>query len=193
MDERERLQRATELEPLAPGFIHEMRHPLMGVLAGLELVARRLHAVAGLREWTIVTDQAKRLEELFRTYYDLFAGAPQKPRPVAVDETVKRAVSLLHLRLRKLGDRFSLSSSSGPVLALGGGPPLLHAVTNLLSNALDALDDGGGSGRLEIRIVRAANEVEVRVSDQGSGIPAAARARLFEPRFTTKPPDKGSG
>src|SRR5712691_5057625 len=141
MDERERRERAIEAEPLAPGLIHEMRHPLMGVLAGLELVARRMPAVAGLHEWTIVTEQARRLEELFRTYHELFAGTPPRPQPFPVDETVKRAVSLLNLRLRKLGDRFALHPGKAPVLALGGAPPLVHAVTNLLSNALDAVEE----------------------------------------------------
>ncbi len=193
MDERERRERAIEAEPLAPGLIHEMRHPLMGVLAGLELVARRMPAVAGLHEWTIVTEQARRLEELFRTYHELFAGAPPRPQPFPVDETVKRAVSLLNLRLRKLGDRFALHPGKAPVLALGGAPPLVHAVTNLLSNALDAVEESGGSGRVEVRIVRGTDRVEVRISDQGSGISPEARPRLFQPRFTTKPPDKGTG
>jgi len=193
MDDREGREKASEVEPLTPGLLHEMRHPLMGVLAGLELVARRMPAVTALHEWQIALEQAKRLDELFRTYRDLFAGAPPKPEPFAVDETVKRVVSLLSLRLRKLGDRFSLDAGAAPVRAMGGAPALVHALTNLIANALDALEEKGGTGRLQVRIVRANGRVEVRVSDEGGGIPPEVRTRLFHPRFTTKPKEKGTG
>ncbi|TMB37976.1 MAG: hypothetical protein E6J62_04350 [Deltaproteobacteria bacterium] len=60
----------------------------------------------------------------------------------------------------------------------------------------EARDLGGdeterGSGRLLVRVLDAERQIEVRVSDEGSGIVAANRDRIFEPRFTTK--ERGSG
>jgi len=189
-DPRELLQ---EAEPLAPGLIHEMRHPLMGLLAGLELLARRIPAVSATQEWQLLNEQAARMDELLRTYQDLFAGGPVQKLPFAVDETVRRAVSLLSPRIRKLGARFSLEAGSGPTVALGAAPLLVHAVTNLLVNALDAVEERGAPGRVQVRVLRGPARVEVRVSDEGTGIPEAIRPRIFEPRFTTKAPGKGTG
>jgi signal transduction histidine kinase len=182
-----------EAEPLAPGLIHELRHPLMGLLAGLELLARRIPAVGGTQEWQLLNQQAARMEELLRTYQDLFSGGPVLHAPFAVDETVRRAVALLSPRIRKLGERFSLDSCKGPVLALGTAPLLVHAVTNLLVNALDAVEERGDGARLQVRVLRAPRLVQVRVSDEGPGIPAEVRPHIFRPRFTTKPPGKGTG
>jgi signal transduction histidine kinase len=193
MTEPDRRELMEEAEPLAPGLMHELRHPLMGLIAGLELLARRIPAVGGTQEWQLLNAQAARMEELLRTYQDLFAGGPVQPAAFAVDETVRRAVALLNPRLRKLGDRFSVESCPGPVLALGAAPLLVHAVTNLLVNALDAVEERGGQARLQVRVLCAPLRVQVRVSDEGVGIPADVQPRIFQPRFTTKPAGRGTG
>jgi signal transduction histidine kinase len=193
MDEQGRKELLEEAEPLAPGLIHEMRHPLMGILGGLELLARRIPAVAGLQEWQMLQQQAARMEELLRTYQELFAGTDVQRAPFAVDETVRRAVSLLGPRIRKLGPRFSMESAPGPVLAVGTPPLLVHAVTNLLVNAMDAVEERGGAGRVQIRVLPERERVQVRVSDEGVGIAEEIRPLIFRPRFTTKPPAKGTG
>jgi signal transduction histidine kinase len=72
------------------------------------------------------------------------------------------------------------------------GSELNQVWTNLIDNAIDAMD---GRGRIEIRAERDADGAGVRVTvcDDGPGIPPAIRDRLFEPFFTTKPPGKGTG
>jgi signal transduction histidine kinase len=182
-----------EAELLAPGLIHELRHPLMGMLGGLELLARRIPAVCSTQEWQMLNEQATRMDELLRTYQDLFAGAAVKPAPFAVDETVRRAVSLLNPRIRRLGQRFSLQASPGPVMALGAPPLLVHAVTNLMVNALDAVEERGGEARLQVRVLHAPRLVQVRVSDEGNGIAEEIRPLIFRPRFTTKAEGRGTG
>ncbi|MFN7133118.1 MAG: hypothetical protein ACK4N5_13650, partial [Myxococcales bacterium] len=58
-----------EADFLAPGLIHEMRQPLLGISAGLQLLGRRAGPeLTELDEWTMVRAQLARLEELFRNY-----------------------------------------------------------------------------------------------------------------------------
>ena len=149
--------------------------------------------MGGTQEWQLLNGQAARMEELLRTYQDLFAGGPVQRAPFAVDETIRRAVALLSPRIRKLGDRFSVESCPGPVLAVGAAPLLVHAVTNLLVNALDAVEERGGPARLQVRVLCAPRLVQVRVSDEGIGIPDDVQPLIFQPRFTTKPAGKGTG
>ncbi len=61
---------------------------------------------------------------------------------------------------------------------------------NLIDNALDAVAD---AGRVEVTATRERRQVVVRVIDNGPGIPAEIRGRLFEPFVTTKPVGKGTG
>ena len=72
------------------------------------------------------------------------------------------------------------------------GSELNQVWTNLVDNAIDAMD---GGGTLTLRAARDPDGDGVRVSvcDSGPGIPPEVRARLFEPFATTKPPGKGTG
>src|SRR5690606_31681041 len=56
--------------------------------------------------------------------------------------------------------------------------------TNLIDNAVQAMD---GRGVLELHARGYGDEVEVRIADNGPGIPPDIRSRIFDPFFTTKP------
>lgn len=62
--------------------------------------------------------------------------------------------------------------------------------TNLIDNAIDAM---GGQGTLTLRARRAGDRVEVQVEDDGPGVPADIRSKLFDLFFTTKAPGEGTG
>jgi signal transduction histidine kinase len=62
--------------------------------------------------------------------------------------------------------------------------------TNIIDNALDALD---GKGNLTVRTWRDGDTVLVDIIDDGPGIPPEIQSRIFEPFYTTKPVGEGSG
>jgi signal transduction histidine kinase len=67
---------------------------------------------------------------------------------------------------------------------------------NLIGNAFDALEEHGspgGSPTVTVATKRLDDALEVRISDNGPGIPEDVKARIFEPFFTTKPTGKGTG
>jgi signal transduction histidine kinase len=70
------------------------------------------------------------------------------------------------------------------------GSELNQVWTNLLTNALDALD---GKGTITITTRALGGDVVVEIGDDGPGIPADVKSRIFEPFFTTKPVGEGTG
>jgi signal transduction histidine kinase len=70
-------------------------------------------------------------------------------------------------------------------------PLLVHAIRNLLQNAVDAL--AGAAGEIRITAERAGPDVVLSVGDDGPGIPAEQRERVLEPMFTTRPGGIGLG
>jgi two-component system NtrC family sensor kinase len=61
---------------------------------------------------------------------------------------------------------------------------------NLVSNAIDAIED---RGTITLASGREGSSYVISVSDTGCGIPEALRSRVLEPFFTTKPPGQGTG
>jgi two-component system, NtrC family, sensor kinase len=57
----------------------------------------------------------------------------------------------------------------------------------------DVVKDSGGLGKLTMRTRLDGNEVEISISDTGTGIPESARDKIFDPFFTTKVVGKGTG
>ena len=73
---------------------------------------------------------------------------------------------------------------------IGDSDELNQVWTNLIKNALDAME---GAGKLKIKAARQNGGILVAITDSGSGMTDEVKARIFEPLFTTKPAGEGTG
>jgi signal transduction histidine kinase len=186
---------ALDADLVAPTLLHELKQPLTAADASAQLLERAHGSgLARDEEWRILRSQLERLAEIVVEYEELLGPGDGEPARYAVGPVVSRAVALLAHRVRPLARRFALDRDDGDRQGFGAPGALVHAATNVLANALDAIEGLGGAPRVQVRVLPAAQGgVEVRVSDEGVGIPAHVRPRLFEPRFTTKAPGRGTG
>jgi len=185
-----------DAELLAPALLHELKQPLTGVDAAAALLERAMGSLlTGREEWQLLRQQVVRLAEVMGDYDALFHAGDAHESSFDVGPVVARAVQLLAHRVRPLSRRFALSQAERPAQGFGSPAAVVHAATNVLGNALDAIEGAGRDARVAVRVLAGGPgaQVQVRVSDEGPGIPEPVRARLFEPRFSTKPPERGSG
>jgi len=179
---------------LLPALLHELKQPLTGAEAAIALIERVLGSpVTGREEWQLLRQQVTRLGEVMGGYEELFQGSAGSEGTFEVGAAVSRAVDLLAHRIRPLSRRFALVPSPEPLPAFGSLAALVHAATNLLGNAIDAVESAGPEARVAVRVLAAERGAQVRISDEGSGIPESVRAHLFEPLVSTKSPQRGSG
>jgi signal transduction histidine kinase len=75
-----------------------------------------------------------------------------------------------------------------PVQGFGG--ELNQVWANLIDNAIDSVSEGG---QVEVLANHVRNQVVIRVIDNGPGVPAEIRDRIFDPFFSTKEPGQGTG
>jgi signal transduction histidine kinase len=109
--------------------------------------------------------------------------------PVDLRDTVEATLTVLRSRLKgSITVGLDVEPGMPPVTANAG--ELAQVWTNIISNAIDAMD---GRGRLRIRLYRHAGRAAVEIEDTGHGIPRRLRRRIFDPFFTTRLPQGGSG
>ena len=190
-DEQVRLrERLAALGQMAADLAHSIRNPLAGmeVLAGL--LRRRLADRPD--ELALVEAIRGELQVLGNTVNQGLAFVrPEAPRtgPVDAVRIVEEALAAARARVE-----FSGAIERGwddPVPRVEADADLLrNALADLIVNALEAMAGGAGS-RLVLRVSRRDGDVWVSVADDGPGIPAELREKVFYPFFTTK--EQGSG
>ena len=150
-------------------------------------------AVTSREEWQLLRQQVGRLAEVMSGYDELFHAGQALEDAFEVGSAVSRAIQLMAHRLRPMEGRFALAPWAGPVRGYGSPAALVHAVTNLLGNAIDAAEAAGPTARVAVRILSTGRGAQVRISDEGPGIPDEIASRIWDPFFTTKPPGQGTG
>jgi signal transduction histidine kinase len=136
----------------------------------------------------------RRAAELIRSFKLVAVDqASSKRRDFILKEMVEEVIATLRHLVKGAGVRIELELTQGIRMQSYPGP-LGQAITNLLNNALLHAFEGRESGciRIEARL-NTPDEVLLRFSDDGVGIPAQNMGRIFDPFFTTKLGQGGSG
>ena len=137
-----------------------------------------------------IKDSSARISELVKAIksYSHMDKAPLQE--VDVHEGIESTLTMLGHKLKKGDVAVERDYAEGLPKVCAHGSELNQIWTNLLDNAIDALD---GDGRIEVRTARENGRILVEISDGGPGIPEDARGKIFEPFFTTKDVGKGTG
>jgi len=180
---------------LATSFAHELKNPIAGINATMQILEEDFPANDRRRE--IFNEIRRQISRMNKAVDDLLRYArPAVPQlsPTRMHREIERAILLLQPQVRK--QRVEIVSRVPEDLPeLMVDPELIQQVLmNICINALQAMPAGG---RLEIsaRGQRTNHQegVSVRIQDTGKGIPPAHRSRIFEPFFTTKHTGTGLG
>jgi len=110
--------------------------------------------------------------------------------PVDISQGLANTVVVLRAKAKSKSVGLRINAEPGLPAVNGFGGELNQIWSNLLDNALDAVNEGGS---VELAANRENDTVVVRVIDNGPGIPEEIRGRIFDPFFTTKPVGKGTG
>jgi two-component system sensor histidine kinase PilS (NtrC family) len=200
---RLRAERLEGVAELSAALAHEIKNPLASIRSAIEQLSRVPHANDDERTLaTLVMRESDRLSRLLTDFLDFARVRVAREEEVNVGEIVRGAASLVasHPDSR---DTVAINCviPAGLPLIIEGDEDLLHrAVFNLTLNAVQA-SPGEAEVKVEAGILDGesfgagfeAGSVVISVSDQGPGIPAEIRDRLFHPFFTTKPGGSGLG
>jgi signal transduction histidine kinase len=119
-----------------------------------------------------------------------FMDRHQAPEIMDLAQGLRDSVALLQHKARQKGAAVTVTVEPDLPRVRAIGSDLNQVWTNLIDNAIDAVDD---SGHVTVSATRGPSGVVVRVIDNGAGIPAAIKGRIFDAFFTTKPIGQGTG
>ena len=187
-----RHQRLSSLGEMAASLAHQVRTPLATALLYVSHLNRpRLEESERLRVAEKILSRLRHLEHLVKDMLVFARGDALRQESVALAPLLNELQQALEPQLQASGCRFTLDARIGAAALLGNREALAGALLNLVTNAMQACGAGG-----EILLVAACTpdgKIEIRVSDNGPGIPAELQERIFEPFFTTRADGTGLG
>lgn len=184
----------TALGELAASLAHEVSQPLTVVRGLSQGVLRSLEE--GTQEYekmTLISEAAKKMEAVVKHLRVFARIEPPEMRTMDLNQVVRDSFLILREMLHSHLIETVMELREVPRV-LGNPNRLEQAIINLVTNARDAMPEGGvltvSTGAIEDGCRKSA---ELIIRDTGSGIPANIVERIFDPFITTKEAGKGTG
>jgi signal transduction histidine kinase/FixJ family two-component response regulator len=203
-----RMQQSQKMEAigtLAGGVAHDFNNLLTVILGNTELAFNKLQPNDPVRPRLVEVDKAaKRAAVLTRQLLAFGRRQQMERRNINLNDVVAEIMKLLN---RIIGVDVEVNVKAGSNLSTisADAAQIEQIVMNLAVNARDAMPEGGQltietsnvtldeNYQRRYPYVQPGKYVELKVSDTGSGMDEATKARIFEPFFTTKQVGKGTG
>ncbi len=179
---------------LAAGVAHELNTPLGSIHGYAQLLGRATDDRAKVEDYArIIAEEAKRCSRIVQDLLNYAREDRCTGETCDINQLIRELIeTFLNCRMKRYKIQIRLELSEYPLIAEGGCGQLDIVLTNLITNAIHALD---GVDEPYILITTRTDEGHalVSVTDNGPGVPAELRGRIFDPFFTTKDVGQGSG
>ncbi|NJD09244.1 MAG: HAMP domain-containing protein [Gemmatimonadetes bacterium] len=178
---------------LSAGVAHEINNPLGGILALTSLTLEDIPSENPCREnLEEVVRQAERCRNIVKGLLEFSRQSETHREPVDINDVLARTLNLIESQALFFNVDVVREWQLDLPAVEGDRSELQQVFMNLIVNAVQSMAEKG-TIRIRTRYDQAADQVEVRVSDTGHGIPRELIARIFDPFFTTKASGQGPG
>jgi signal transduction histidine kinase len=184
-------EKLVSLGQLAAGAAHEINNPLTGILGYSDLLVD--DPALGERQRVVaekIRTLSRRIKTLVTSLLSFARRVPTERLSLDLNQVLASALHLSNLDLRGKHIQVQTDSDADLPPMRGDANQVLQVFFNLISNAVDALEEVGG-GKLVIRTSHSDGKLAIEFSDTGPGIKSPQH--VFDPFFTTKPVGKGTG
>jgi two-component system sensor histidine kinase AtoS len=186
-----RAERVSSTAELAAGVAHEINNPLGIVQNYLELLKLKPLDADTRTKLAKIENEVTRIEKTVGSLLSFSRFGDLSFREVDLGELLEEVILLLEHRLAEKGIVLTRRIPESRPAVLGDENSLKQLFVNLLVNSIEALP-AGGAVEAELR-AEGERGVEVAITDNGCGIPAEIRDRIFDPFFSTKKSKRNAG
>lgn len=175
---------------LASGVAHEINNPLGGLFNCVQMLKQNGDNPDFRERYLgLVGEGLEKIENTVSKLLWMARKGEHQPAELNIRNGINEVYSFVEYKLRKSGIQFINEARDGDIIFID--PHDFQQVTlNLFINAIHAMQHGGV---LKVSSYRNDSNVNMEVSDTGTGISQENIGRIFDPFFTTKPPGEGTG
>lgn len=177
---------------------HELKNPLAGIKGAAQLLRDDVDSSEGLALIELIGSEIDRIRRLADRMEKLGDEDPTGAERVNIHEILRRARRII----QSANPKVDFEERYDPSLPHASGDPdtLMQALLNLIKNAAESAGEKGlirleTSFRSGVRSGKSARQlpIQIRIIDDGPGIPKDILAQIFQPFVTTKPEGQGLG
>ncbi len=184
-------ERLAVLGQLVAEISHEIKNPLMLIGGFARQVLQATKDEKNREKLEIIANETSRLEKLLADLREFYLSKPLDTGPVDLRALVEEIFALVKDTCRRKHITLQLEGEEKGVIVAADPDRLKQVLLNLVKNAIEAMEETGGT--LRVRLTRSEGKAQVTVIDTGSGIPEKHRGDIFSPFFTTKKEGSGLG
>ncbi len=185
-------EKLASIGQLVAGAAHEINNPLTAILGYSELLAD--DTLIGEKARTVaekIREQARRTKTLVNNLLSFARQVPSEQRtPLDINTIVNTSAQFRRFDLRGQNIRIEVQTGTGIPEVRADMNQLLQVFSNIINNAVYAMQEAGG-GTLTVRTLFENGNVVILFSDTGPGM--RDPHLVFDPFYTTKPVGKGTG
>lgn len=192
-----RAERLAVLGEIAAGVSHEIRTPLNSLSINLQMLKRRLARGTWKTDGDDSAETLAMLDAEVRRINQVVEGFMRLARPHReelgeqnLNQAIRRILQLVDIEAARAGVKLHFLPCADLPPVRANGDQLHQVILNLVMNAIQAMP---GGGRLTVSTAREEPDIVLTVADEGLGVPAELREKIFHPFFTTKPEGTGLG
>jgi len=206
LEERERLRnRLASLGEMAAGIAHELKNPLAGIEVMAGLLRRQVPDSPDAQSLLAdIISEAKLANAIVVEMLEFVRPLRLQVERTDLNTVLHQAITLAESKVPRGEVTVDIALPPDLPMIDGDEHQLCQVFTNLLANALEALDGAGHIGIAGTTTVigehpaiaaphQPARMIVVDVTDDGPGVPAELTDKIFDPFFSTKPQGSGLG
>lgn len=180
---------------LVGGVAHEINNPLTGIIGYAELLRMRPHSADIDPELKKILEGAERCRKIVENLLTFSRQKAPTKSVASINNIIDRTIDLRIYWIRT--NNIEIVREYGePSTVYADAQQLQLVILNIMLNAEQAITESNrGKGRIVFRTSFDPNtrQVQIRITDDGSGIPVEKLPKIFDPFFTTKPVGTGTG
>ena len=187
-------ERLAALGIMAAGVAHEVNTPLTGICSYAQMLLAKTPEDDPRHELLRkVERQTFRAARIVNSLLEFSRASRPDPQPVALARALRDSIDLLADRFRAQGVPCELEERAEDLRVSGNESELQQVFTNVLVNALDAVQIRGDGGRVDVILDSDGDHVTIDFVDDGTGIAREHLGKVFQPFFSTKTDRGGTG